>query len=44
MKDILVLLAGNWEGTLLPYRMKIPCEDVKKETIIKNVALIDEMN
>ena len=44
MKDILVLLAGNWEGTLLPYRMKIPCEEVTKETIIKNVALIDEMN
>ena len=44
MKDILVILAGNWEGTLLPYRMKIPCEGITKETVIKNVALIDEMN
>lgn len=44
MKDILVLLAGQWEGTLLPYKLKIPCEEVTKETVIKNVALVDEMN
>ena len=43
MKDILVLLAGQWEGTLLPYKLKIPCEEVTKETEIKGVALIDEM-
>ena len=43
MKDLLVTLMGQWEGTLLPYKLKISCEEVTKETEIKGVELIDEM-
>lgn len=44
MKDLIVTLEGQWEGTLLPYKIKIPCEDVTRDTEIKRVELVDEMS